>query len=309
MSQPIDQPVQEWDGLLGSPLSVSTDGEGTWLEYQHFWLFMADQKSDAWIKVRGGHVSGSTCANCCGFSPYETPYSEAEYASGCKRKQFDQVAMGRMNRGTEREPRVRDWFIRKTGLDIVELPFAVDKAFPFIGVSVDGIGHDRVIEIKAPDTLYPALIDYVNGVKTDINKTYWANVLPHLTLDQVRVLSEMAHINPCHVCQMYLGMYVTKRTRATYIVYSENSNQVFTQDLVWNQWLWDLVLFPRIRYYVHAILVPLLKGMPFTPGPLRPLMYQLMGQTVQVVPVGFPTKQDKVTDFNVSRAMSEIFTF
>ena len=288
--------VEIWtsSGLLEQSLKKVLTSNGVWKEYSNFWLFLADQKSGEWLLIRKGHVSGSICAACCGLSIYSTPYQEADLASGKSNKIFSKFEQDRMDRGTAREPRARKWLENRDKETIIELPFAVWKKNPYLGVSVDGLTQDRVIEIKSPDRMYQDLIKYTQGIKKDPSQTEWGKLLLLLNSEQISQLSELAHINPSHLCQMYLGMTVMNKRKATYVVFAEPENLVFTQDLYYLDWLWDLIIYPRIEYYIEQILKPRLID---TPYPIMPYPIDKTSRSL-VCPYGFPQENREVSQYD-----------
>lgn len=267
---------------------------GTWEEYPNYWLFLADQKSEGWLLIRKGHVSGSICASCCGLSVYSTPYEEADIASGRKTKIFQKFEQDRMDRGTDREPRARKWLEKRDQETILELPFAIWKKNPYLGVSVDGLTKERVVEIKSPDRMYPDLIKYTQGIRKDPAQTEWGKLLTLLDLKQLEQLRELAHINPSHLCQMYLGMTIMDKRKATYVVFAEAENLVFTQDLYYLDWLWDLLIYPRIEYYIEQILKPRLIDSIY---PIMP--FEVIKTSRQIErPFGFPEEKEQISQYD-----------
>ena len=111
------------------------------------------QRSDAWLKVRGGKITGSRFARA--MSSKQDVY----------RKLIDQLVeerrLGRsldsgyvsaaMQWGIDHEPLARKWYSARGGHRVQEVAFVPHRSMQYVGVSPDGlVGHDGLIEIKCP---------------------------------------------------------------------------------------------------------------------------------------------------------------
>jgi putative phage-type endonuclease len=87
-----------------------------------------------------------------------------------------------MQRGTNLEPRARDWYAFKTGRLVKQVGFVYGNAARQYGCSPDGLCGDRVLEIKCP--LHRTMIDILIGgkVPTDyaaqVQFAMWVTGLP-----------------------------------------------------------------------------------------------------------------------------------
>lgn len=195
-----------------------------WYEYENYWLYSAAQKSEEWLKVRKGRLSGSTVSENIGDSSYCEQEDAVLYTCGIKKKEFNSFALKAMAHGVKYEPIARNWYEKtylvQKNMNVKEVGFLIPKWNFNIGFSPDGLifnnNNDRdpigIIEIKCPQKMYPDL----NIPKAD-----------------------KSHIKTEHFQQMQLGMAVTKTNFCIYIVFSTNDCKTYTECVQFDEKYWN----------------------------------------------------------------------
>ena len=197
-----------------------------WIDCEDYWEFDAPQKDEKWEEVKIGRTSGSNTGALGGLSKFKTPEEAGLYIAGAKREEFDKEATERMAHGNLHEDNAKNWFISKTGLNVVDRGLIVPKwDVERLGVSVDGDIYNTpgMIEIKCPVKMYKPLRDYL-----ELMKGGW-----------VPMEGYRGHIYPTHYAQMQQGMAILGKRWCEYIVYSTSDGEVFTQTVPFNQEFWD----------------------------------------------------------------------
>lgn len=109
------------------------------------------QGSEAWLKHRKKHIGASDVPAILGYSPYQTAFNiweqkTSKFTAGYKEATWAQ------KRGTDAEPKIRELYTRKTGLEANPKVLTYDKWDTLIA-SLDGLTPcNRVVEIKYPST-------------------------------------------------------------------------------------------------------------------------------------------------------------
>lgn len=195
-----------------------------WYEYENYWLYSAPQKSEEWLKIRKGRISGSTVCENIGDSQYCNQEEAVLYTCGIKQKEFSEFSKNAMAHGVKYEPIARkvyeDNFLKPKNLFVIEVGFLIPKWNEYIGFSPDGLifsNNDKynpigIIEIKCPQKMYKDL-DIV-----PFNDNY---------------------IKKEHYQQMQLGMAVTKTKFCVYVVLDTNYMKLFTQYINFNENYWN----------------------------------------------------------------------
>jgi putative phage-type endonuclease len=111
-------------------------------------------RSPQWHELRRAGIGGSDAAAVCGLSKYKTPYqvwaekiSEAPPAVELEEDEPDYITAGKIL-----EAPVRDWFSRRTGINVIPFPRMVrNTATPFALANVDGLTGESM---RAVDGVY-----------------------------------------------------------------------------------------------------------------------------------------------------------
>jgi len=178
-----------------------------------------DQKSEAWLALRGTMLTASDVATALGENPYEKPSSLILKKCGVPSTFFGNDAT---RHGEKYEPVARDLYCEKTGEVVHELGLVQHSEIPWLGGSADGVTESgKLIEIKCPMS---------RKIEDKVPKHYLA---------QLQVLMEVLDLEECDFIQYRpepLEYQVTniKRDRAW-----------FAERLPILQAFWDEVLYKR----------------------------------------------------------------
>ena len=252
-----------WLGILVDLLQLMYKFEldiaehNLWVDCKTYYLFLAPQRSAAWHKVRIGRASGSVLARACGVGKYSGSYASlqliAQQICGIIPKEFDQRSKEFMAHGTKVEPITKQWHEQQMGTTVLELPFAVPKWCPYIGVSVDGYiyGREGICEYKAPQKMYRDL-----DVRT---QTITAGL-------QVNIM-DCSNIIIDHLFQMYLGMIIFGKNFCDYVVYDcVTKHKVYLQRVIFDPNVWLNEIYPKLNHFIEQHLKPNMpEGYPLLP--------------------------------------------
>lgn len=117
----------------------------------------ADQRTDAWMQERLGHVTASCLHKVMAKTKTGPGADRANYAAQlvCERltgERTESFVNAAMIRGTELEPQARAAYEFKTGIDVTEVGFILHPEIEWTGASPDGLaGPDGLVEIKVPN--------------------------------------------------------------------------------------------------------------------------------------------------------------
>lgn len=218
-----------------------------WVDRGGHWLNLSPQGSDAWHALRRDMLTGSNIGAAVGHSRFSRPLEVALDITGVQRKDFSTESQRVMSQGTVREPLARELYVKKMGVEVVEVGLAVPKWDPRIGVSLDGevVGRPGIIEIKSPDRgIYQPLLAH--------EKRLAAGWTPPRFYHQ--------HIWDSHYDQMQAGMAVTAKEWCDYVVYDGNDGRLFVDRVEFNREYWDEELWPAILRFLEDLLEPLIWG-------------------------------------------------
>lgn len=110
--------------------------------------------SPEWHELRRAGIGGSDAAAVCGLSRWKTPYqvwadkiSEAPAVEVPEDEEPDYITAGKILEGP-----VRDWFSRRTGINVIRFPKMIrNSAHPFMLANVDGLTGESM---RAVDGVY-----------------------------------------------------------------------------------------------------------------------------------------------------------
>jgi len=237
-----------WLGILVDLLALMYNFDieiakhNLWVDCKRYWLFLAPQRSGPWHKVRIGRASGSVLAKACRDGKYSKSYASLELIAqeicGIIPKEFDERSKAFMAHGTKVEPITKGWHESKIGKPVLELPFAVPKWCPYIGVSVDGYiyADQGICEYKAPQKMYQDL-----QVRSQI-------VESGLTVNN----SDCNNIIKDHLFQMYLGMMIFGKSFCDYVVYDcVTNNKVYIQRVIFDPQYWLTEIYPKLNHFIE----------------------------------------------------------
>lgn len=144
------------------------------------WISDIEQKSEEWHEIRKGRIGGSSIGTCVGHNKW-AKYEEKNFwenlgkeVAGTKKKEFDELAIFRMGKGVEYEPKARKIFERaikpdsslkkKDGKGIVsEVGVCIWKKDDRFHSSPDGLfykdGKKCGVEIKCPQYISKDIYD------------------------------------------------------------------------------------------------------------------------------------------------------
>ena len=205
-----------------------------WIEYDTYYIFNAEQRSEAWLKIHKGRCSGSTIGACVDHSIFTTPKEQAKYLAEVEVKEFTELQRKNMDYGTRLEPIARGWYEKSRKCVVKELGMAIPKWDKYLGVSVDGVveNQDGIIEIKCVKRMYYPLKKYMGNPTNGYD-----------------------HIWKTHYDQMMLGMAVLNKKWCDYIVYCPNENKVFVQRVPFDSKYWE-DLYLKTKSFIETQLKP-----------------------------------------------------
>jgi putative phage-type endonuclease len=179
----------------------------------------ADQKSDAWLALRGTMLTASDVATALGDNPYEKPSSLVMKKCGLGEKFLGNDAT---RHGEKYEPVARDIYCAQTGEVAHEIGLVQHRVHKWLGGSPDGITENGIlIEIKCP-------------LKRKIE-----NKVPKHYLAQLQILMEILDLEICDFIQYRPDPYEFVVTRV------QRDRNWFTEKLPIMRAFWDEVLYKR----------------------------------------------------------------
>lgn len=179
----------------------------------------ADQKSDAWLALRGTMLTASDVATSIGDNPYEKPSSLVMKKCGLGEKFLGNDAT---RHGEKYEPVARDIYCAQTGEVAHEIGLVQHRVHKWLGGSPDGITENGILlEIKCP-------------LKRKIE-----NKVPKHYLAQLQVLMETLDLEVCDFIQYRPDPYEFVVTRV------QRDRQWFADKLPIMKAFWDEVLHKR----------------------------------------------------------------
>lgn len=277
----------EYDQWLEKLLDFDTTGleiDYLWVDCEIYWLYMAAQGTSEWKEARKGRVTGSVLAEACKKGKYSNTTDQKLYdinqidmhdimkvqidqnivsqeIAGIKAKMFGDFAITAMAHGTKTEPLIRKHHSDRVGLTILELPIAVPKFNPNLGVSIDAYlknepnrkYYNCIGEYKAPQYLYKdlqnRLILQQNGLS---NQNY-------------------DHIVKNHYYQMHLGMRIFQKDFCDYIAYDcVFMKQAYFERIPFNTKFWEIEIEKPVNNFIDQYLKPQLNSTSSSPYPMMP---------------------------------------
>jgi len=150
-----------------------------------------DQKSEAWLALRGTMLTASDVATALGENPYEKPSSLILKKCGVPSTFFGNDAT---RHGEKYEPVARDLYCEKTGEVVHELGLVQHSEIPWLGGSADGVTESgKLIEIKCPMS---------RKIEDKVPKHYLA---------QLQVLMEVLDLEECDFIQYRPPSFKTEK--------------------------------------------------------------------------------------------------
>lgn len=179
----------------------------------------ADQKSDAWLELRGTMLTASDVATALGDNPYEKPSSLIAKKCGAGKK-FDGNDATR--HGEKYEPVARDLYCAKTGEVAHEIGLVQHREHKWLGGSPDGITENGILlEIKCPMS---------RKIENKVPKHY---------MPQLQILMEILDLEVCDFIQYRPAPYEYMVTRV------DRDRKWFKEKLPIMKSFWDEVLYKR----------------------------------------------------------------
>jgi putative phage-type endonuclease len=119
------------------------------------------QNTEEWYRERLGHVTASRAADMLAKIDKGEAAGRKKYRTGLvverstgRPANDDSFTSGPMERGTEKEPAARSWYMNKRDVLVTQMGFTRHKTIPWVGCSPDSEVEDGVggLEIKCPNT-------------------------------------------------------------------------------------------------------------------------------------------------------------
>lgn len=179
-----------------------------WEEFDSYYLYDAEQKSEDWLQVRIGRITGSNVGTILDHNPFKTCDQALLEICGIKKPNLDNNE--HIIRGNIYEPIVRQYYENISKYQVKEVGFALSKINNYIGGSSDGIVQnfkeielDGIIEIKVPNSIYSELLrrrhkKYIQPLHYDqmqwtmgILKKNWCDYIVASTKDKICVINRV----------------------------------------------------------------------------------------------------------------------
>lgn len=252
------------------PIFNEIQQDQNWIDCGTYYKSKYDQRTDPWLHLHLGRVSGSTIGTCVGHSKFSTPEEKGLELTGEYTKTFTQKELDNMNYGTLTEDDNRKWNEQKYDIKIVESGMVVPKWNKHLGYSSDGDIEGRIegttgkgiFEAKGVKKMYWPLIKYMN-TPLEIRREKYP------IYDQNGKMLVPSHIWRTHYDQMITGMAVLEASHCLYSVYCPSMNMVFSQVIFFNRDYWCL-LYSETQLFLETHVISKLKNTPF---PLVPKSY------------------------------------
>ena len=107
-----------------------------------------EQRSEAWLKLRGNMLTASDAGTAIGVNKYETPDDLLRKKCGVTEKFTGNIYT---EWGTQQEPIAIKMFEEQYGLKVYELGLIPHEKYPWLGGSPDGLTDTNcLVEIKCP---------------------------------------------------------------------------------------------------------------------------------------------------------------
>lgn len=141
-----------------------------------------EQRSDAWLKLRGNMLTASDVATALGQNKYQSPDDLLRKKCGIGEKFTGNEAT---EWGTKMEPIACEMFEQKYNLKVYELGLIPHPDHPWLGGSPDGLTENNcLLEIKCP-----------------LRRRIERGVVPDHYMAQLQVCMEIMDVESCYFCQ------------------------------------------------------------------------------------------------------------
>jgi putative phage-type endonuclease len=141
-----------------------------------------DQRSEAWLKLRGRMLTASDVATALGQNKYQTPEDLIRKKCGLGEPFLGNEATAW---GTKMEPIACEMFEQKYNLKVFELGLIPHEKYPWLGGSPDGLTENNcLLEIKCP-----------------LRRRIERGVVPDHYMGQLQVCMEVMDVESCYFCQ------------------------------------------------------------------------------------------------------------
>ena len=183
--------------------------------------FNVKQRSSEWFAVRK-RITASQLGFLIFCNTEEEKIQAARYMLGLDKKTFTQEQTDNMNIGTEYEDTLRQNYSSKIGQTIYETGFFINRRFPFLGGSPDGVlQNGDIVEFKI--------------TSKDVPKNY---------------TDDFSEIPRYYLYQMYLNMYNIGSHNCHYVAYSRKSGEIYQRIVPFDYDRFrNEILIPCINFY------------------------------------------------------------
>jgi putative phage-type endonuclease len=141
-----------------------------------------EQRSEAWLKLRGQMLTASDAATALGQNKYQTPEDLIRKKCGLGEPFTGNEATAW---GTKQEPIACEMFEQKYNLKVFELGLIPHPDYPWLGGSPDGLTENNcLLEIKCP-----------------LRRRIIPGEVPVHYMAQLQVCMEIMDVESCYFCQ------------------------------------------------------------------------------------------------------------
>lgn len=141
-----------------------------------------EQRSEAWLKMRGNMLTASDVATALGQNKYQTPEDLIRKKCGLGEPFLGNEATAW---GTKMEPIACEMFEQKYNLKVFELGLIPHEKYPWLGGSPDGLTENNcLLEIKCP-----------------MRRKIVPGEVPVHYMAQLQVCMEIMDVESCYFCQ------------------------------------------------------------------------------------------------------------
>lgn len=214
-----------------------------WIDKGAYYLHDSKQGSKGWFTARDELIlTASRFEQAANGTTYGGTSEELATELASISKPLTADAKINIDRGVRNEPYVRKWFSTIIKREITEIGVARPKFNLKIGGSPDGVIYhlakeeeiEAIIEIKCCTNMYKPLITHRNRIEGG-----WTP--PPFYHD---------HIWSSHYAQMQGCMAILQAQYCMYIVYCQDTKQVYVEKVMRNVEYWDKELYPKLVDFI-----------------------------------------------------------
>lgn len=215
-----------------------------WIDKGSYYVHDSKQGSKGWFSARDQLIlTASRFEQAANGVPYSdgTPEDLAKELSGVKCKILTSTSQANIERGVRNEPLVRSWYSNMIKREIIEISVARPKFNLKIGGSPDGVIFKKeeeieaIIEIKCCTNMYAPLLAH----KSKMESGWIPPSFYH------------AHIWNSHYAQMQGCMAILQAQYCIYIVYCQETGQIYIEKIMRDNDYWDKLMYPKLLSFIE----------------------------------------------------------